>query len=128
MSPLLAVDFDGVLCNSKFPAANSQNWLNKSLLWYVKRKQSKGWLITLWTCRENDGHPNFKDSRKFALSFLWEHDFVPDFVNENDPVRTAMFGSDSRKLGADRFIDDRNVGLLGAFLRFVDKRSKIKNA
>ena len=41
MDKVIAVDFDGILCNTKFPEANSQNWMNKFFLWYVKRKQAK---------------------------------------------------------------------------------------
>lgn len=123
---ILAVDFDGVLCNSIFPEANSSNLLNKLLLWYVKRKQKQGWLIVLWTCRENYGIDDYVGSLDKALAFLYNKGLVPDAVNENMQERTDFFGVSSRKISADLYIDDKNIGLLGWILRTLYKR-KVRN-
>lgn len=121
---ILAVDFDGVLCNSVFPEANSANLLNRLLLWYVKRKQRHGWLIVLWTCRENYGIDEYVGSLDKALAFLCSKGLVPDAVNENIQERTDFFGVSSRKISADVYIDDKNLGLFGWILRTLYKKNK----
>ncbi len=124
LQKVIAVDFDGVLCDSVFPEANHQNLVNKFFLWYVKRKQKHGWLVTLWTCREDNGLKKYALSRQKAIAFLQSLSFYPDFINENDPSRIEKYGIDSKKVSADIYIDDRNIGLLGWFLRSVHNRSQ----
>ncbi len=122
----LAIDFDGVLCDSFFPEADHQNLVNKFFLRYAKRKQKQGWLVTLWTCRTDHGKEKYTFAQQKAITFLKSLGFIPDFVNENDPERIKKYDADSRKMSSDIVIDDRNIGLLGWFLRFVDKQSKRK--
>jgi len=126
MKKILAIDFDGVLCDSIFPEADHQNLVNKFFLWYAKRKQRQGWLVILWTCRQDDGLEKFAFSQQKAVQFLKSLGFIPDFVNENDPERIKFYGTDSRKMSANKVIDDMNMGLLGWILRIIQAQSKRK--
>lgn len=149
MKRVIAVDFDGTLCCSEYPYARDQNWLNKLILNYIKRRQRKGDIIALWTCRTdnmdvvnpindavseavnegisegvNDSPYIFPHTLSKALSFLRLKGFIPDLINDNCDERTKMFGANSRKVSADLYIDDKNLGAIGWFMRKVDKWSK----
>lgn len=112
----IAVDFDGVLCCSPYPKANRQNWLNKIVLKYLRYRQKKGDAIVIWTCRTDDRRIGDSSLGKARL-FLRKLDFYPDAFNENILERTEYYGVSSRKISADRYIDDRNVGVLGWLFR-----------
>ena len=105
----IAVDFDGTLATMNYPKAGKRLWIHKLIMWYCKDQQKKGVKIILNTLRKTE-------NLEWAVNWCHEHDFYPDLVNENPPERIAKYG-DSRKIGADLFIDDRNIGLFGWFLR-----------
>jgi len=129
MKKTIAVDFDGTLCCSLYPLADAQNWLNKLVLWYIKREQQKGTCIILWTCRTDDvdstldGDEIYPNSLRDALKYLKALNFIPDLVNESPIERVELYGGSSRKVGADKYIDDKNVGLLGWLFRATHKYS-----
>lgn len=109
----IALDFDGTLCRNAWPEIGEPAWIHKLALWYIKRRQEKGDIIILNTLRTD---PKLIDK---AVSFLEGKGFKPDFVNENDPKLIKQYGKygDARKIGADVYIDDRNIGLIGWLLR-----------
>ncbi len=109
----IAVDFDGTLARSWSlnPGEGSQNIFQKAVLAYMMKKQKQGVVIILNTLRTEP------DRLQKALDFLRKKGFVPDFVNENDPASIAGYSNDSRKIDADIYIDDRNIGLIGWLLR-----------
>lgn len=100
----VAVDFDGTLCEHKFPGIGKPN---KRLIEYVRILHSYGSKIILYTCRE-DGEKDFSgNSRDYlseAVAWCKENDIPLDAVNENPWV---PFGG--RKIYADIYVDDRNV-------------------
>lgn len=62
-----------------------------------------GHTIIIWTCREGERLLE-------AVNWLLAHDIPFDYVNQNDPDRTARYNNDSRKVGADVYIDDKSAG------------------
>ena len=48
---VIAVDFDGTLCQTKFPKILKQTSKQKKLLNDLKRLKKKGHKLILWTCR-----------------------------------------------------------------------------
>lgn len=97
---VVAVDFDGTLCESDYP--NVGDVWNKHMKTheYIRKEKEKGSIIILWTCRCGK---ELEDA--VAACKNWH---IPiDYVNENDPDRTAFFGADSRKISADLYIDDK---------------------
>jgi hypothetical protein len=94
---IIAVDFDGCLCESKWPEIGESNTL---LIERLKRRVEKGDKLILWTCREGD---KLREAVEWCKS--WGLEF--DAVNENLPEMNALYGNDSRKIGADVYIDDK---------------------
>ena len=96
---IIAVDFDGTLCENKYPLAGAPNW---PLIAFLRLARSSGAKLILWTCRT-------KSELDFAIKWCEEHDLKFDAVNENVQEAIDKFGGDSRKIYADFYIDDKNV-------------------
>ena len=96
----IAVDFDGTIVEHKYPA------IGKEMLFAfdtLKAMQKAGHLLILWTYRsgkELDEAVEF--CRNKGIEFFAVNKSYPEEVfNENES---------SRKINADLFIDDRNMG------------------
>lgn len=96
---IIAVDFDGTIVEHKYPAIGNEMLFAFSTL---RALQSKGHRMILWTYRKGD-------KLQEAVDFCKENGFEFYAVNENYPGEIKE-GDFSRKLAADIFIDDRNVG------------------
>lgn len=48
---IIAVDFDGTLCENKWPEIGSAN---EELIEYLRDRQKNGDKLILWTCRVDD--------------------------------------------------------------------------
>ena len=95
---IIAVDFDGTLCENKWPEIGMPN---EELIEYLKKRQINGEKLILWTNRVG----NRLDE---AVKWSAEKGLVFDAVNENLPEIVEAFGVDSRKIFANEYIDDRN--------------------
>lgn len=84
MRKVIAIDFDGTLCKCKYPAIGKPK---RFTIWRAKRKQKRGAVLILWTCRTGE----LLREAVEACS-LWGLDF--DYINENDPERIQAYGSD----------------------------------
>lgn len=115
-SKIIAVDFDGTLCENKWPDIGEPK---EEVIAYLKTRQENGDKLILWTCRTGS-------KLNTAVKWCREHGLIFDAVNENHPDTLAWMGSrtdttrargplykfltgDSRKIFADEYIDDRNV-------------------
>ena len=97
---VIAVDFDGCLCENKYPEIGS---LNYDIINKLKVEQSKGTVVILWTCREYI-------LLEQALDILEkEAGFIPDYANENCPEWVMRYGTATRKIGANEYWDDKAV-------------------
>ena len=95
---IIAVDFDGTLIEEgKWPGIGATN---EKVLNYCKDEQTKGTRIILWTNRV--GEP-----LETAIKWCEEHGLRLDAVNDNVPEAVEFFGTNTRKIYADEFIDDR---------------------
>lgn len=94
---IIAVDFDGTLCENKWPEIGEPNW---DVINYCKAEQKKGAKIILWTCRIGT---------KLEEAVMWclDHGLNPDAVNENIQTVIDEFGEEGRKIFANEYIDDR---------------------
>ena len=97
MRKVIAVDFDGTLCESKYPKIGRPYYKMINL---IKLKKKQGYGIILWTCRTDHNLEN-------AVEWCKKQGLVFDAVNENLPERIRIFGNDPRKIGADIYIDDK---------------------
>ena len=116
---VVAVDFDGTLCENVWPDIGAPNKLLIDSLKEFKNVITKKVKIILWTCRSGQLLKN-------AVTWCKAHGLEFDAVNKNVPEAIAMFGKDSRKIYADVYIDDKNVdcGEWGLPYKYRNKRRR----
>lgn len=94
---IYAVDFDGTLCENAWPNIGKPNY---TLIQILKALREKGDKFILWTCRTADRLDE-------AIAWCKEHGLEFDAVNENLPEIIGQFGTESRKIFADVYVDDK---------------------
>ena len=95
---IIAVDFDGTLCENKWPEIGMPN---EELIEYLKRRQTNGEKLILWTSRN-------EEQTKDAVEWCKKYGLIFDAVNDNLPEIVEAFGGNCRKIFANEYIDDRN--------------------
>lgn len=103
---IVAVDFDGTLCENAFPEIGKPK---KEVIQAIKEYKGFGWKVILWTCRN-------KEHLTKAIEWCKKQGLEFDAINTNLPEVQEIFGGDTRKIFADAYIDDKNV-----LLREVDR-------
>ncbi len=97
---IIAVDFDGTIVEHKYPA------IGKEIIFAfetLKAMQSEGHLLILWTYRTGkELEEAVEYCRKKGIEFY--------AVNKSYPEEKFDIENTSRKINADVFIDDRNIG------------------
>lgn len=94
---IIAVDFDGCLCKNAWPEIGEAN---AELIDGLKFSRATGDKLILWTCREGKALDE-------AVTWCNAQGLGFDAVNANLPEMIAMYGNDSRKIGADWYLDDK---------------------
>lgn len=95
---IIAVDFDGTLCESDWP---NIGMAKKDMIDALLDLQKRGAIIILWTCREGN-------TLEQAVVWLARQGLNPDYINENEKNVMQKFGNDTRKIFADYYIDDKS--------------------
>lgn len=96
---IIAIDFDGTIVEDAFPK------IGKPMIFAletIKKLQSDGHRLILWTYRSGR-------KLKEAVAFCKENGIEFYAVNKNYPEE-QFDEKISRKINADLFIDDRNIG------------------
>lgn len=96
---VIAIDFDGTLCKNKYPLIGRAN---TRLIGLLKKNKAKGDTLILWTCRVG------KELEQ-AIEWCKGYGLEFDYVNENCKSFVDKYGNDTRKIGADLYIDDKGV-------------------
>lgn len=100
-SKIIAVDFDGTIVQDAYPK------IGKPMLFAfetLKQMQDAGHRLILWTYRSGKRLDE-------AVTFCKEHGIKFYAVNKSFPEEPdELDGKISRKIHADLFIDDRNIG------------------
>jgi hydroxymethylpyrimidine pyrophosphatase-like HAD family hydrolase len=98
-SLLIAVDFDGTIVEDAYPKIGSPKIFAFETL---KRLEQDGHRLILWT---------YRSGKKLdeAVAFCKENGIIFYAVNNSYPEE-VFDGKVSRKINADYFIDDRNIG------------------
>lgn len=96
---ILAIDFDGTIVDDAYPEIGKPKIFAFETL---KRLQSEGHRLILWTYR--CGKP-----LEEAVTFCKKNGIEFYAVNNSFPEE-IYDGEKSRKINADLFIDDRNIG------------------
>ena len=99
MIKIIAVDFDGCLCDGKWPdiGAPRQDVINELI-----REQADGAKLILWSCREGQ-------QLQAAVMWCLNHGLKFDAINDNLEENKAFFGNNSRKIYASEYWDDKSV-------------------
>ena len=96
---IIAIDFDGTIVEHKYPAIGR---IRPFAFETLKALQSKRHQLILWSHRSNN-------SLEEAVIFCREHGLEFYAVNKNFPEEEWTM-NESRKILADIYIDDRNLG------------------
>lgn len=115
---LIAVDFDGTIVEHRYPKIGREIPFAFDTL---KMLQREGHRLILWSVREGE-------LLEEAVAFCREHGVEFYTVNSNYTEERNEHQHFSRKLKADVFIDDRNVGGLpdwGLIYRMIHERIKV---
>jgi len=95
----IAVDFDGTIVENKYPQ------IGKPMMFAIeslKKLQEEGHLLILWTYRSGKELDNAVEfCKKNGINFYAVNKSYPEEIFDE---------SQSRKIQADIFIDDRNIG------------------
>ena len=109
MRKIIAIDFDGTLCLDKWPEIGEPLEITIKV---AKKEKEHGAALILWTCRCGD-------MLEAAVEWCRERGLEFDAINENLPERVAMYGTESRKISADEYWDDKLVTALDLVTRFM---------
>ncbi|WP_019037977.1 BT0820 family HAD-type phosphatase [Psychroflexus tropicus] len=97
--PVLAIDFDGTIVDNKYPDIGKPKLFAFETL---KKLQKEGFVLILWTYRDGERLQEAVDyCQKNGIEFYAVNKSYPEEVY-TDKI--------SRKINADIFIDDRNIG------------------
>ena len=96
---IYAVDFDGTLCEDSWPDIGKPNCILIPALLELKANGDK---LILWTCRTGDLLVK-------AVAWCKKQGLEFDAINENLPEMIGQVGSESRKVFADIYIDDKSI-------------------
>lgn len=97
---IIAVDFDGTIVDDAYPRIGKPKMFAFETL---KMLQRKNYQLILWTYRHGE-------RLQEAVAFCAENGIEFYAVNKSYPEEKFDETESSRKLNADLFIDDRNVG------------------
>jgi HK97 family phage prohead protease len=100
---IYAIDFDGTLATGGYPDVTKAKPIEEMVKHVKKLKADKHKLI-LWTNRTGD---KLED----AVDFCKDQEIELDAVNENLPEMIEKYGSDPRKIYADKYIDDKAINV-----------------
>ncbi len=107
---IIAVDFDGTICENRWPEIGIPN---TKLIKRLIKMREKGHRVILWTMRTHSPfygrEPGSRDLLSEAVAFCEAQGLFFDGINEPDPDNARQFGDDSRKIYADIYIDDHNA-------------------
>lgn len=97
---VLGIDFDGTIVEENYPKIGE---LREDARYYINKLYDEGFKIIINTCRSG----RFADD---ARDFLIKNGIKYHTFNENLPEILKMYNTDCRKISADLYIDDRNLG------------------
>lgn len=98
LPPIIAVDFDGTLVTDKYPEIGNERLHFCAM---VRKLQKLGIKSILWTSRTGKALDE-------AIKWCEENDLHFDTINTNIPEVIEFAGTDTRKVYADVYFDDKN--------------------
>lgn len=112
----IAVDFDGTIVESRYPDIGKPKLFAFETL---KKLQQDGYLLILWTYR-------YGKELDEAVEFCKSNGVEFYAVNKSYPEEVLDLKKMSRKVDADIFIDDRNIGGMYSWGEIYHKITDLK--
>lgn len=112
---IIAMDFDGILCENEFPEIGAPKYDVISL---VQQLIDKGHEVILWTTRNGE---------ELVAAVDWCGKYGLHFTNVNGPAPSNReeyrdrYPTESRKIYADVYVDDHNLEYRGETPRQADE-------
>lgn len=104
---IIAVDFDGTICTGTYPEIGSPMPYARDV---INSLYDDGHYIIIWTCRTDENLLN-------AINWLLEAGFKFSRVNDHNPANLQEYGGrGGKKIYADCYIDDKNIGGFAGWL------------
>ena len=113
---IISVDFDGTLHYGTYPAIGLAD---ANAIGYMQRLADDGHYIITNTCRQGDLLIE-------AINWLLEQEIPFNRINDNCPANSAKYGTNARKIFADVYVDDRQVGGLPSWQKIYEYINSIK--
>jgi len=108
---IIAVDFDGTLHTGKeWPEIGAPV---PYAIEAMQRLKEEGHRLIIWTCRGGEYQIDMID-------WLLEHGIPFDAINEHDSDALKSFPYESRKVYADVYIDNQNLGGIPSWIEIYD--------
>ena len=101
MDKIIAVDFDGTLCENAYPNIGVPKQI---IINHILEEQKLGAKLILWTNRCDE-------KLEEAVKWCAEHGIIFDAINDNIPSIISSFGNNCRKVFATEYIDDRALSV-----------------
>ncbi len=118
---VIAVDFDGTICENKYPMIGKlKNGVREVINKLVDNDNCE---IIIWTCREGE---YLKD----AIFFLTENSIPYHYLNDNCNWAKEEFSNNAncRKVYADLYVDDKAIFADINWFKIYDEIIKVKNS
>ena len=96
---IVAIDFDGTIVQDRYPAIGVMQPYARDV---IRRMYEDGHYIIIWTSRSGEALLD-------AINYLLDKGIPFHRINDSEPVNRAQYDSDTRKIYADVYIDDRNL-------------------
>jgi len=97
---IYCIDFDGTIVQDKWPEIGE---IIQETATLIRALKARGDYWILYTMRSDE-------KLQEAIDFLEANDMIPDAVNDNLPLHIQEWGNNPRKIFADCYIDNHNLG------------------
>lgn len=97
---IISIDYDDTIVVADYPRAGIIKPHAKEV---INRLYDAGHKILIWTCRA-------EERKTIAYDYLITNGVRFHLINENLPEVQELYGGDTRKMSADIYIDDKQLG------------------
>ena len=112
---IIAIDFDGTIAIGTYPQIEGQR---QEAGHYIRKLKQEGHYLIINTCRSGDILIE-------AINWMLSEGIPFDRINDNHPEETARYNNNSRKVHADLYIDDKQIGGLPQWEEIYEYITKI---
>lgn len=114
---IIAIDFDGTVHWGEYPQIGI---VVKGAVENIMKLRQDGHYIIIWTCRQGDLLTE-------AVNWLLEKGIPFNRINDNHPENKLKYGGDTRKIYADLYVDDRQIGGLPEWSKIYEYVKTVKS-